>query len=78
MIADTTIYLTINNPTPYQPFRQYFLSFSPNTSFIPSGTWTLRIMSIPTGKLLMGGYNSGCPQKMLRIPLQALQHLLLT
>ena len=29
-------------------------------------------------KLLMGGCNSGCPQKMLRIPLQALQHLLLT
>ena len=52
MIADTTIYLTINNPTPYQPFRQYFLSFSPNTSFIPSGTWTLRITSIPTGKIV--------------------------
>ena len=52
MIVDTTIYLTINNPTPYQPFRQYFLSFSPNTSFIPSGTWTLRITSIPTGKIV--------------------------
>lgn len=52
MIADTTIYLTINNPTPYQPFRQYFLSFSPNTSFISSGTWTLRITSIPTGKIV--------------------------
>ena len=52
MIADTTIYLTINNPTPYQPFRQYFLSFNPNTSFITSGTWTLRITSIPTGKIV--------------------------
>ncbi len=52
MIADTTIYLTINNPTPYQPFRQYFLSFNPNASFIPSGTWTLRITSIPTGKII--------------------------
>ena len=52
MIADTTIYLTINNPTPYQPFRQYFLSFNPNASFIPSGTWTLRITSIPTGKIV--------------------------
>ena len=30
MIANTTIYLTINNPTPYQPFRQYFLSLRPN------------------------------------------------
>ena len=29
-IAETTIHLTINNPTPYQPFRQYFLSFSPH------------------------------------------------
>lgn len=27
-IADTIIYLTLNNPTPYQPFRQYFLAFS--------------------------------------------------
>ena len=52
MIVDTTIYLTINNPTPYQPFRQYFLSFNPNTSFITSGTWTLRITSIPTGKIV--------------------------
>ena len=27
-IAGTTIYLTINNPTPYQTFRQYFLAFT--------------------------------------------------
>lgn len=63
MIADTTIYLTINNPTPYQPFRQYFLSFSPNTSFIPSGTWTLRIMSIPTGKIVDGRLQFWLPSK---------------
>lgn len=50
MIADTTIYLTINNPTPYQPFRQYFLSFSSNTTFITSGTWALHIESTPTGQ----------------------------
>ena len=30
-IADTLIYLTLNNPTPYQPFRQYFLAFSPRS-----------------------------------------------
>lgn len=29
-VAGTIIYLTINNPTPYQPFRQYFFSLSPN------------------------------------------------
>lgn len=63
MIADTTIYLTINNPTPYQPFRQYFLSFSPNTSFIPSGTWTLRITSIPTGKIVDGRLQFWLPSK---------------
>lgn len=63
MIADTTIYLTINNPTPYQPFRQYFLSFSPNTSFIPSGTWTLRITSIPTGKIVDGRLQLWLPSK---------------
>ena len=63
MIADTTIYLTINNPTPYQPFRQYFLSFSPNTSLIPSGTWTLRIMSIPTGKIVDGRLQFWLPSK---------------
>ena len=63
MIADTTIYLTINNPTPYQPFRQYFLSFSPNTSFIPSGTWTLRITSIPTGKIIDGRLQFWLPSK---------------
>lgn len=27
-IAETAIYLTINNPTPYQTFRQYFLAFT--------------------------------------------------
>ena len=63
MIADTTIYLTINNPTPYQPFRQYFLSFSPNTSFITSGTWTLRITSIPTGKIVDGRLQFWLPSK---------------
>lgn len=63
MIADTTIYLTINNPTPYQPFRQYFLSFSPNTSFITSGTWTLRITSIPTGKIVDGRVQFWLPSK---------------
>lgn len=63
MIADTTIYLTINNPTPYQPFRQYFLSFSPNTFFITSGTWTLRITSIPTGKIVDGRVQFWLPSK---------------
>lgn len=63
MIADTTIYLTINNPTPYQPFRQYFLSFNPNTSFITSGTWTLRITSIPTGKIVDGRVQFWLPSK---------------
>lgn len=63
MIADTTIYLTINNPTPYQPFRQYFLSFSPNTSFITSGTWALRITSIPTGKIVDGRLQFWLPSK---------------
>lgn len=63
MIADTTIYLTINNPTPYQPFRQYFLSFNPNTSFITSGTWTLRITSIPTGKIVDGRLQLWLPSK---------------
>ncbi|MFR8668340.1 MAG: S8 family peptidase [Anaerobutyricum soehngenii] len=63
MIADTTIYLTINNPTPYQPFRQYFLSFSPNTFFITSGTWTLRITSIPTGKIVDGRLQFWLPSK---------------
>ena len=63
MITDTTIYLTINNPTPYQPFRQYFLSFSPNTSFIPSGTWSLRITSIPTGKIIDGRLQFWLPSK---------------
>lgn len=37
-IANTTIYLTINNPTPYQPFRQYFLSFSPNNTVFSNNT----------------------------------------
>lgn len=63
MIADTTIYLTINNPTPYQPFRQYFLSFNPNASFIPSGIWTLRITSIPTGKIIDGRLQFWLPSK---------------
>ena len=63
MIADTTIYLTISNPTPYQPFRQYFLSFNPNASFIPSGTWTLRITSIPTGKIVDGRLQFWLPSK---------------
>ena len=63
MIVDTTIYLTINNPTPYQPFRQYFLSFNPNTSFITSGTWTLRITSIPTGKIVDGRLQLWLPSK---------------
>lgn len=37
-VADTIIYLTINNPTPYQPFRQYFLSFSPNNIISSNST----------------------------------------
>ena len=63
MIADTTIYLTINNPTPYQPFRQYFLSFSSNTTFITSGTWALHIASIPTGKIVDGRLQFWLPSK---------------
>ena len=63
MIADSTIYLTINNPTPYQPFRQYFLSFSSNTTFITSGTWALRIASIPTGKIIDGCLQFWLPSK---------------
>ena len=63
MIADTTIYLTINNPTPYQPFRQYFLSFSSNTTFITSGTWTLRVTPIPTGKVVDGQLQFWLPSK---------------
>ena len=63
MIADTTIYLTINNPTPYQPFRQYFLSFSSNTTFITSGTWALHIASIPTGKIVNGRLQFWLPSK---------------
>ena len=63
MIADTTIYLTINNPTPYQPFRQYFLSFNPNASFITSGTWTLHLTSIPTGKIVDGRLQFWLPSK---------------
>ena len=63
MIADTTIYLTINNPTPYQPFRQYFLFFSSNTSFITSGTWSLRIASTPTGKIVDGRLQFWLPSK---------------
>lgn len=63
MISDTTIYLTINNPTPYQPFRQYFLSFSPNTTFITSGTWTLRITPILTGKIVDGHLQFWLPSK---------------
>lgn len=62
-IADTTIYLTINNPTPYQPFRQYFLSFSPNTPFITSGTWTLHIAPTPTGKIVDGRLQFWLPSK---------------
>lgn len=62
-IADTTIYLTINNPTPYQPFRQYFLSFSSNTTFITSGTWTLRVTPIPTGKIVDGRLQFWLPSK---------------
>lgn len=62
-IAETTIYLTINNPTPYQPFRQYFLSFSPNTTFITSGTWTLRIIPSPTGKIIDGRLQFWLPSK---------------
>lgn len=63
MIADTTIYLTINNPTPYQPFRQYFLSFSSNTTFITSGTWALHIASTPTGKIVNGRLQFWLPSK---------------
>ena len=63
MIADTTIYLTINNPTPYQPFRQYFLSFSSNTTFITSGTWALHIASTPTGKIVDGRLQFWLPSK---------------
>ena len=63
MIADTTIYLTINNPTPYQPFRQYFLSFSSNTTFITSGTWELHIASTPTGKIVDGRLQFWLPSK---------------
>lgn len=62
-IADTIIYLTINNPTPYQPFRQYFLSFSSNTTFITSGTWTLRVTPIPTGKIVDGRLQFWLPSK---------------
>ena len=63
MIADTTIYLTINNPTPYQPFRQYFLSFSSNAAFITSGAWTLHVTSIPTGKIVDGRLQFWLPSK---------------
>ena len=63
MIADTTIYLTINNPTPYQPFRQYFLSFSSKTTFITSGTWALHIESTPTGKIVDGRLQFWLPSK---------------
>lgn len=67
MIADTTIYLTINNPTPYQPFRQYFLSFSPNNTiplrFITSGTWTLHVSPTPTGKIVDGRLQFWLPSK---------------
>ena len=63
MIADTTIYLTINNPTPYQPFRQYFLSFSSNATFITSGTWTLRITPTLTGKIVDGRLQFWLPSK---------------
>lgn len=63
MIADTTIYLTINNPTPYQLFRQYFLSFSSNTTFITSGTWALHIASTPTGKIVDGRLQFWLPSK---------------
>lgn len=63
MIADTAIYLTINNPTPYQPFRQYFLSFSSNTTFITSGTWALHIESTPTGKIVDGRLQFWLPSK---------------
>ena len=63
MIAGTTIYLTINNPTPYQPFRQYFLSFSSNTTFITSGTWTLRIAPTLTGKIIDGRLQFWLPSK---------------
>ena len=62
-LADTTIYLTINNPTPYQPFRQYFLSFNSNTTFITSGTWTLRITPVPTGKIVDGRIQFWLPSK---------------
>ena len=66
-IANTTIYLTINNPTPYQPFRQYFLSFRPNNAvslrFITSGTWTLRISPTPTGKIVDGRLQFWLPSK---------------
>lgn len=62
-IANTTIYLTINNPTPYQPFRQYFLSFSSNTTFITSGTWTLHITPMPTGKIVDGRLQFWLPSK---------------
>lgn len=31
-MTDTIIYLTLNNPTPYQPFQQYFLTFSPRSN----------------------------------------------
>ena len=62
-IANTTIYLTINNPTPYQPFRQYFLSFNSNTTFITSGIWTLRVTPTPTGKIVDGLLQFWLPSK---------------
>ena len=62
-IANTTIYLAINNPTPYQPFLQYFLSFSSNTTFITSGTWTLRITPSLTGKIVDGRIQFWLPSK---------------
>lgn len=42
-MAETTIFLTLNTPTPYQTFQQYFLDFRSDTSFITPGIWTLRI-----------------------------------
>ena len=75
-LAETIIYVTINNPTPYQPFRQYFLSFRPNNifssdstdsdiplQFITSGTWFLRVTPVPTGKIADGRLQFWLPSK---------------
>lgn len=48
-IAGTTIYLTINNPTPYQTFQQYFLAFTATLDSIIS---TRSDSSLNSGSLI--------------------------